>query len=357
MTLIAISDLEFSYSENHSFALKIPELSLEPGDCVGLIGENGSGKSTLLSLLTGIVEPKSGSISINGKIFSFLSLGSTLDISRSGFENLRSALQMYDIKPTDDLIAELSEFTELPPEILARNVDTYSSGMKARIAFAPLTIMQADIYLLDEILAVGDIKFQSKSYNALHKKIKSSDSCAIVSGHSSGSFQHICNKALWLKDGQIHEFGPAQNVCELYQEHVNQHILSQISPQAFSQAPDGPTLISCHFDSPSNCESLSLIVKFDLPSIAKVCSSESYVCTLESLDGFVLTSIPVSVNEDSSFNTFTFDLAHYAQEFVIISLSPKNDPNLEVCSMLVKVPYWSTPFAGTPLFYTSAKNG
>ena len=71
----------------------------------------------MLSLLTGIVEPKSGSISINGKIFSFLSLGSTLDISRSGFENLRSALQMYDIKPTDDLIAELSEFTELPPEI------------------------------------------------------------------------------------------------------------------------------------------------------------------------------------------------------------------------------------------------
>ena len=229
--------------------------------------------------------------------------------------------------------------------------------MKARIAFAPLTIMQADIYLLDEILAVGDIKFQSKSYNALHKKLNHRTHAPSFPVIHLGHFNIFCNKALWLKDGQIHEFGSAQNVCELYQDHVNQHILSQISPQGFSQAPDGPSLISCHFDSPSNCESLSLIVKFDLPSITKVCSSEAYICTLECLDGFVLTSIPLSVNEDSSFNTFSFNLAHYAQEFVIISVSPKNDPNLEVCSMLVKVPYLSTPFAGTPLFYTSAKNG
>lgn len=189
---------------------------LEHGDRVGLLGHNGSGKSTLLRVLAKIYEPSQGSVQVNGKISPLLDVMLGIDPESTGFENiiLRGILLGLTRKEIDDKIDEISEFTELG-NYLSMPIRTYSAGMRLRLAFAVATSISPDILLLDEIVGAGDAGFMIKAEQRMNQLIEKS-SIVVLASHSMEVITKICNKAIVLKAGQLHFFGPVDQALEVY---------------------------------------------------------------------------------------------------------------------------------------------
>jgi ABC-type polysaccharide/polyol phosphate transport system ATPase subunit len=201
------------------WALKHISFELEKGDSLGVIGLNGSGKSTLLKLLAGVLKPSEGSVYTGGAIAPLIELGAGFDEDLSAEENiyLNGSILGYSKEymqsKYNDIVkfAELEEFTQIP-------LKNFSSGMKARLGFAVATMNVPDILILDEVLSVGDFKFQEKSFNRTQEILNSGATVMFVS-HSVEQVKKICNKALWLENGQMKMFGDSDEVCHAY---VNQ---------------------------------------------------------------------------------------------------------------------------------------
>ena len=200
--------------------LKDINLTIKNGEAVGLIGVNGSGKSTLLKLMTKIIYPNQGKITTNGKLTSLLELGAGFHPDFSGRENIYFNASIFGLtrKKIDERIDKIIEFSELGSYI-DNPVRTYSSGMYMRLAFAVAINVDADILLVDEVLAVGDQHFQDKCI-AKMKELKEEGKTMVFVTHSLSTVKDFCNRAIWLSNGEIKMDGEPDTVIDEYLEEI-----------------------------------------------------------------------------------------------------------------------------------------
>ncbi len=199
-------------------ALQNINLEVKAGESLALIGVNGSGKSTLLKVIAGVMEPTRGTVQVRGSIAPMIELGAGFDMELTARENifLNGAVLGHDEKfmaeHFDSIIdfAELRDFVDVP-------VKNFSSGMVARLGFAIATEVPADLLIVDEVLAVGDFRFQEKCRERMQKMLSGGTTLLFVS-HSAAQVRELCKKALWLEHGKIKAYGPADEVCKEYEK-------------------------------------------------------------------------------------------------------------------------------------------
>lgn len=190
---------------------------VKEGDFFGVVGRNGSGKSTLLKLISGIYMPDQGSISVDGKLVSFIELGVGFNPELTGRENvyLNGALLGFSQEEIDAMYDDIVEFSELG-EFMDQKLKNYSSGMQVRLAFAVAIKAKGDILVLDEVLAVGDEAFQRKCDNFFTEVKQDPTKTVILVTHSMDSVKKYCNKAILIKDGEIIASGNQDDVADRY---------------------------------------------------------------------------------------------------------------------------------------------
>lgn len=202
---------------NEFEALKGVSFDVNRGEVVGLIGHNGAGKSTMLKVISGILKPTEGSVTVRGNIAPMLELGSGFDFDMTGRENifLNGAILGYSEEflksKYDEVVAfsEIGQFIDVP----LRN---YSSGMIARLAFSIATVVVPEVLIVDEVLSVGDADFQQKSCRRMMELMSGGTTVLFVS-HSLPQIRRMCNRVLWIEHGQVQMFGEAQAVCDAYE--------------------------------------------------------------------------------------------------------------------------------------------
>ncbi len=201
------------------------------GEALGIIGENGCGKSTMLKLLTEIMYPDSGSISIKGRVSSLIELGAGFHIDLSGRENIYTNASIFGLskKEIDSRIDKIVAFSELGTYI-DNPIRTYSSGMYMRLAFSIAINVDADVLLIDEILAVGDANFQVKCFQKL-REIKSKGTTIAIVSHDLGTIQSFCDKALWLAEGHVAGYGDAKSTVESYRQYMNEKYVASLKAE------------------------------------------------------------------------------------------------------------------------------
>ncbi len=196
--------------------LKNININIKKGETVALIGVNGSGKSTLLKLMTKIIYPTEGTIITNGKLTSLLELGAGFHPDFTGRENIYFNASIFGLTAAeiDNRVQEIIDFSELG-EFIESPVRTYSSGMYMRLAFAVAINVDAEILLIDEILAVGDKHFQDKCYKKL-EELKNSDKTIVIVSHNLESIQNLCNRGIWIHEGKVKLDGKTKDVVNEY---------------------------------------------------------------------------------------------------------------------------------------------
>ena len=194
-------------------------IEIKKGETVALIGTNGSGKSTLLKLMTKIIYPTSGKIITRGKIASLLELGAGFHPDFTGRENIYFNASVFGLskKEIDKRLNNIIEFSELG-ELIDTPVRTYSSGMYMRLAFSVAINVDADILLIDEILAVGDQHFQDKCFDKLDEFKNDNKKTIVIVSHSLDSVKMLCNRAIWIYDGKVRMDGIPKDVIKNYLE-------------------------------------------------------------------------------------------------------------------------------------------
>lgn len=204
---------QFTAVDNVSF-------SLDEGDFLGIIGTNGAGKSTLLKVISGIMKPAKGSVTVNGKIAALLELGSGFDPDLTIKENvfLRGAMLGYTKEFVTEKYEDILEYAELT-EFENRAFKQLSSGMKSRLAFSISCLMEPEILILDEVLSVGDAAFRAKSEATMMNIIKNG-CCTLFVSHSLPQVRRLCNKVLWLDKGKQIAFGDVNAVCDKYDRYI-----------------------------------------------------------------------------------------------------------------------------------------
>lgn len=207
------------YEEFH--ALNNVSFEVKRGEIVGIIGRNGAGKSTLLKVISGIYKPTSGTVVTAGRVAPMLELGSGFDPELSGRDNifLNGAILGFSEEflksKYDEIVAfsELGEFIDMP-------IKTYSSGMMMRLAFSVATIIEPEILIVDEILAVGDASFQAKSHARMLELMTGGTTVLFVS-HTLGQIREMCDRCIWLEHGTVQMVGNTEEVTTAYEHFVN----------------------------------------------------------------------------------------------------------------------------------------
>lgn len=197
-------------------ALQNIDFQVRKGEAWGIVGTNGSGKSTLLKLICGILKPYKGSVSVNGRVAPLIELGAGFDGELTARENvlLNGTLMGYSEDFMRQKFDEIVDFAELW-DFLDMPIKNYSSGMAARLGFAVATMVRPDILICDEVLSVGDYKFQQKCEQRMKHMLQTGTTLLYVS-HSISSVENICEHALWLEKGHVKMCGSAQEVCAAY---------------------------------------------------------------------------------------------------------------------------------------------
>ncbi len=216
----------FKYSKKVDktfWALKDVDISIQKGECVGIIGRNGAGKSTLLSLMLETTLPTKGKLAVNGKKTPLLELGAGFHPDLTGEENIliNGVLMGLTKREVEERMQDIIVFSELG-DFIKMPTRTYSSGMSMRLAFSVAVHTDPEILLIDEILAVGDASFQKKSADALIKLIKGGVTTVYVS-HTLSSVQQICNRVIWLENGEIKAVGEPGKIIEEYTMAANKN--------------------------------------------------------------------------------------------------------------------------------------
>ena len=203
--------------------LKGISFSVKKGEAVGLIGCNGCGKSTTLKLLTRIMYPDAGTVEMQGRVSSLLELGAGFHPDMSGRENVYINASIFGLKrkEIEQRLPEIVSFSELA-DYMDNPVRTYSSGMYMRLAFSVAIHVNADILLIDEVLAVGDVNFQEKCFQRLVDIRKQGTTIVLVS-HSAEQIERLCERSIWLQDGRIWADGEAQSVHKQYLEFMEEN--------------------------------------------------------------------------------------------------------------------------------------
>ncbi len=195
---------------------------VKKGEAIGLIGHNGCGKSTTLKLLSRIMYPDTGEIRMKGRVSSLIELGAGFHPDLSGKENIYINASIFGLsrKEIDQRLEDIIAFSELE-EFIDNPVRTYSSGMYMRLAFAVAINVDADVLLIDEILAVGDAGFQSKCFNRL-KEIKAKGTTIVIVSHSMGQIEQICDRSIWIHEGEIRAEGIPKVVDMQYLDYMGE---------------------------------------------------------------------------------------------------------------------------------------
>ena len=206
--------------ETHQ-VLKGISFQVHKGEAVGLIGENGCGKSTTLKLLTKILYPDEGTITMTGRVSSLIELGAGFHPDLSGRENIYTNASIFGLsrKEIDGRLEQIIAFSELE-NFIDDPVRTYSSGMFMRLAFAVAINVDADILLIDEILAVGDAAFQAKCF-AKMQEIKGRGTTIVIVSHAMPQLETICSRSIWIEDGVIRMDGAPRDVHPMYMERMS----------------------------------------------------------------------------------------------------------------------------------------
>ena len=199
----------FRALDNISFTVK-------KGEVIGLIGSNGAGKSTLLKVVSGVMKPTTGKVKVHGAVSPMIELGAGFDMELTARENiyLNGAILGYSKKFIDEKFDNIVEFSELR-DFLDVPIKNFSSGMTAKLAFSIATVVDPEILIVDEILSVGDIKFQEKSKNKMLDMIKGGTTVLYVS-HSLESIKQLCDRVIWIEHGKMIKMGEAKSICEEY---------------------------------------------------------------------------------------------------------------------------------------------
>ena len=206
----------------HPFwALKGVSFEVQKGDKLGIIGLNGAGKSTLLKLIAGVMKPTEGHISVTGSIVPLLEMGTGFDPDYTGRENifLKGALLGYTRRFLEEKFDEIVEFSELE-EFIDVPLKNYSSGMTARLAFSIATTVEPEILIIDEVLSVGDAKFQQKSREKMNSLLDE-DATVLFVSHSTQQVRDMCNRAIWLEKGELITQGDVDEVCDAYENFIH----------------------------------------------------------------------------------------------------------------------------------------
>lgn len=211
---------------------------IKKGEAVGLIGKNGCGKSTTLKLINRIMYPTSGSIKVNGKVSSLIELGAGFHPDMSGRENIYTNASIFGLtkKEIDAKLDEIIEFSELG-ELIDNPIRTYSSGMYMRLAFSVAINVKADVLLVDEILAVGDVSFQKKCFEKLHE-IKKQGTTIVIVSHSFEQIEQICDKSIWIENGHIKEMGDSRYIHQKYLKQMEEERQQKIRKRQSEKGKD-----------------------------------------------------------------------------------------------------------------------
>ena len=203
------------------WALSDVSFSLEPGDSLALIGRNGCGKSTMLKVIAGVMSPTKGSVSVRGNIAPLIELGAGFDMDLTARENIymNGAIMGFDRRFMDAHFDEIVDFSELK-DFLDVPVKNFSSGMLARLGFSLATIVEAEILIVDEILAVGDAAFQAKCEQKMNQLLSGGTTLVFVS-HSGEQVKRLCKRAVWLDHGKVMRQGDSAEVYGAYQTFLD----------------------------------------------------------------------------------------------------------------------------------------
>lgn len=240
-TAIEVKDVKVTYRSMKSFsirkspgkirqrrdcyeALRGVSFTVPKGKIVGIIGKNGSGKSTLLKTIAGVFSPDEGTVDTFGNRLSLLAIGIGFQANLSGLENiyLSGLLLGFTEKEIRRRLPEIAEFSELG-EFIYKPVQTYSSGMYSKLAFSITAILDTEIILIDEVLSVGDIHFREKSYEKMKEIIEDEDKTVMIVSHSNASILKLCDDVIWIHDGLVKEYGPAEKVVEDYEGFMRRY--------------------------------------------------------------------------------------------------------------------------------------
>lgn len=201
-------------------AVKDVSFQVRKGEAWGLIGTNGSGKSTLLKAISGIIKPYKGTISVNGSVAPLIELGAGFDQECTARENifLNGCVLGHSQKYMQEHFDEIVDFAEIR-QFLDSPIKNYSSGMRARLGFSVATMVRPDILIVDEVLAVGDYKFQQKCMARMQELLAGGTTLLFVS-HSIDQVRKLCDHALWIDKGVTKMIGEANEVCDAYLEEM-----------------------------------------------------------------------------------------------------------------------------------------
>lgn len=236
---IEVNDLWIGYKNIQAYSIKKSLLKLKKahveefqavkgvsfrvpkGEILGIIGKNGSGKSTMLKALAGIFNPDQGSIDLKGHTVSLLSIGVGFQKEVTGRENilLSGMLLGFSEEEIRAKMPEIIEFAELG-RFIDMPVKTYSSGMHSKLAFSITAILETEIMLIDEVLSVGDAKFKKKSYAKMKELISNKNRTVVIVSHSESTLRDLCDRVMWMHDGEIKRIGDPEEVLEEYQEFM-----------------------------------------------------------------------------------------------------------------------------------------
>lgn len=224
-------------------ALNGINIDVKRGETVGIIGTNGAGKSTLLKIITGVLPPSSGKVTVNGKIAALLELGAGFHQEYTGLQNiyLNGRIMGYRRKQMDDKVKEIVEFADIG-DFIDQPVKTYSSGMFARLAFSVAINVEPDILIVDEALSVGDLFFQNKCFRKF-EELKGKGVTILFVSHDIGSIRQMCSRVLWLDHGNQKMFGACEQVCDQYMDEKRRAMNAGVTDTAWDAGtivPDYP---------------------------------------------------------------------------------------------------------------------
>lgn len=254
------------------WALDDVSFQLRRGEALGLVGKNGSGKSTLLRIIAGLIKPDTGFVEVNGRVAPLIALGAGFNPILTGRENIYANMSILGLtkKEIDERFDEVIEFAEIGDAIDAP-VQSYSSGMAARLGFASAIHTEPDILLIDEVLAVGDSRFKGKCFQKLHKLREKGTSFILVS-HNSHAILTVCKTAVYLNKGKFMGVGDASSIMSKYEKELFLGNLDK--PLAFLKLPEKNEAESSGLDIINVFFRNNKAELIDSP----VCGEETYLC-------------------------------------------------------------------------------
>lgn len=202
-------------------AINNVSFNLEKGKVYGLVGNNGAGKSTLLRILSGTVSPTEGTINVHAERVNLLALGIGFTKELTGRDNiyLNGLLLGFSKQEINNKYQEIVDYSEIG-EFIDKPMQTYSSGMVSRLAFAVAINLKPDILLIDEVLGVGDLKFRDKSYKSLVELVRSTEITAVIVTHSTSGIKDLCDEILYLEKGNLLMSGPTDEIMDIYLKEI-----------------------------------------------------------------------------------------------------------------------------------------